>query len=105
MSRKVTINVPVEVTVRDRDMRLLSAVDRLSSGREQSVRVPLAQLSEETEASVYTARRSIRACEEDGYLVVISNCLANGTQQENSYRITEEGSRVLMAARAAGIVS
>lgn len=105
MSKKVTISVPVEVTVRDRDMRLLAAVTRLAAGSESETRASIGRLSAETDSSVDTVRRAVRSCVASGYLVVMANSLENGTRQENTYALTGEGRRILAAARAAGVVS
>lgn len=105
MSRKVVLQVPIEVIVRDRDMKLLAAVDSRAAGSCREVAVPIRVLASDLDISVDTVRRALTACIAEGYLTARENRLENYCQMENIYALTASGARVLHAARDAGIVA
>lgn len=104
MSRKVCLQVPVEITVRDRDVKALAAIEDKQKRAGSAVTVSLKILASRIDASVDTTRRALKSCVDEGYLTVTANCLENGGQIENSYKVTARGSAVVKAAREAGIV-
>lgn len=104
MSRKVVLQVPVDVVVRDRDVRMLDAVHALSRKPGAPVSVAIRSLAVEIDVSLDTARRALNSCVEEGLLTMQENRLDNGCQVENSYAVTERGLAILKAARAAGLM-
>ena len=104
MSRKVVLQVPVDVVVRDRDVRMLNAVHGRSRKPGAPVSVAIRSLATEIDASLDTARRALNSCVDEGLLTMQENRLDNGCQVENSYAVTERGMAILNAARAAGLV-
>lgn len=104
MSRKVTLKVPVDVVVRDRDMHMLNAVNARSRKPGASAEASIRSLANDIDASLDTARRALNSCVEEGFLTMRENRLANGCQVENSYTVTERGMAILGAARSAGLV-
>lgn len=105
MSKKITLRVPVDLVVRDRDVYLLATVERLSSVRGHTARVPLSTLAEELGKSPDTTRRAMSSCQRGGYLRVRRNYHRNGAQLENSYSLTPTGSAIVQAAREEGMLS
>ena len=105
MSKKITLKVPVNMVVRDRDVYLLAAVERLSNPRRRAARVPLSALARELGASPDTMRRAVSSCQKDGYLKVHANFHSNGAQLENSYALTSTGAAIVEAAREEGLLS
>ena len=104
MSKKVRIKVPVEIVVRDRDVRVLGMLALHAAHPDAPVSVGLRLLADAMGTSPDTTRRALRSCVEEGYLTMRTNRLENGGQTENVYRITSRGRSVLDAARAAGVV-
>lgn len=105
MSRKITLSVPVDIVVRDRDVKLLAIIDRINDASGPRAHVSLSTLSDEMGLSQATLRRSVYACCEDGYLEVRKNYMKNGAQLENSYQVTPDGIAIVKAARQAGLVA
>lgn len=104
VSRKIVLQVPVDVTVRDRDVRVLAAVDELAVKPCAEVSASIRSFAIALDVSVDTARRALASCEDAGYLTIRTNRLENGGQVENTYAITSTGYRVLQAARSAGLL-
>lgn len=104
MSKKVTLRVPIDVVVRDRDMLALGALDSLAEAPGSPVSVSIRDLAQRLGVSTFTARRAVAACEEDELVTVTQNRLSSGGIAENSYALTERGLAILAAAREAGIV-
>lgn len=107
MSRKVNLTVPVEFTVRDRDMKVLAVIDELSRRQRSCGRpipVSLKALSDELGMSLATVRRAVSSCVKGRMLTVEENHLSNGGQMENGYALTEHGRSLVSSARVAGIV-
>lgn len=105
MSRKVTLSVPVDIVVRDRDVRLLAAVSDAAPRAGRPLQISLAQLSDALGTSVFTCRRAVISCRDEGYLEVQEHHMPNGAQRENSYRLTPAGEAVLHSARQANLVA
>lgn len=105
MSRKIIVRVPVEVVVRDRDVRLLVTLLDMGGKRRKPVKVSLSTLAESLESTLDTTRRAIKACSDEGYLVVQENYLENGTQLENTYRLTQQGLTLALAAQDSGVLA
>lgn len=104
MSKKVILHVPVDMKVRDRDIRALALIDVRSQRPGASVTVSLHHLASELKVSQDTMRRALSSCRELGYLKIVQNRLASGGQVENSYTLTDLGLSVLNAARTSGVV-
>lgn len=104
MSRKVVLQVPVDVVVRDRDVHMLNAVHARSRKPGALVDISIRTLSVEIGTSLDTARRALNSCVEEGFLTMRENRLDNGCQVENSYAVTDRGLAILKAAHAAGLI-
>lgn len=104
MSRKVTLKVPVEMIVRDRDVRMLAAIDRRSKRVGAPVSVSIRMLAKDTDTSLDTARRALTSCMDEGFLTIRECRLDNGCQVENAYTVTPRGLAVLDSARETGLV-
>lgn len=106
MSRKVTLQVPVDIVVRDRDVHVLALVwTRGGASNRGGVSASIRSFADELNVSLDTARRALASCEEAGYLTVSANRMENGGQLENTYRVTKRGEDILEAARKAGIIA
>lgn len=103
MSKKIVLQVPISVTVRDRDVLTLHAIARRQPKHGEGVELSVKTLAKELDVSVDTARRALASCEEAGYLAARANQLKNGGQAENTYVITAMGESVLAAAQDAGV--
>ena len=104
MSRKVVLQVPVDVVVRDRDVHMLNAVNTRSRKPGAPVSVAIRTLAAEIDTSLDTARRALNSCVDEGFLTMQENRLDNGCQVENTYSVTARGIAILTAARTAGLV-
>lgn len=105
MSRKVTLQVPVDIVVRDRDVHVLGLVWARGGVSNRGVSASIRSFADELNVSLDTARRALASCEEAGYLTVSANRMENGGQLENTYRVTKRGEDILEAARKAGIIA
>ena len=103
MSRKVTLTVPVDIVVRDRDVHVLALVKKRSGASSHGVSASIRSFADELDVSLDTARRALASCEEAGYLTVRANRMKNGGQLENTYCVTKSGDGVIEAARRAGL--
>ena len=104
MSRKVTLTVPVDIVVRDRDVHVLALVKKRSGASSHGVSASIRSFADELDVSLDTARRALASCEA-GYLTVRANRMENGGQLENTYCVTKSGDGVIEAARRAGLIS
>lgn len=104
MSKKITLKVPVDVVVRDRDVRMLAAVARRAKRPGAAVDASIRSLSRDIDVSLDTGRRALSSCVEEGFLTMRENRLDNGCQVENSYAVTPQGRAILDAARSVGLV-
>lgn len=105
MSRKVTLTVPVDIVVRDRDVHVLALVKKRSGASSHGVSASIRSFADELGVSLDTARRALASCEEAGYLTVRANRMKNGGQLENTYCVTKSGDGVIEAARRVGLIS
>ncbi|MFR3735230.1 MAG: hypothetical protein ACLTWM_05230 [Collinsella bouchesdurhonensis] len=105
MSRKVTLTVPVDIVVRDRDVHVLALVKKRSVASKHGVSASIRSFADELDVSLDTARRALASCEEAGYLTVSANRMENGGQLENTYCVTKRGDGIIEAARRAGLIS
>ena len=92
MSRKVTLTVPVDIVVRDRDVHVLALVKKRSGASSHGISASIRSFADELDVSLDTARRALASCE-------------NGGQLENTYCVTKTGDGVIEAARRAGLIS
>ena len=105
MSKKVTLKVPVDIVVRDRDVHVLALVKARSGASNHGVSASIRSFATELDVSLDTARRALASCEEAGYLTVSTNRMENGGQLENTYCVTKCGDEILDAARKAGLIA
>lgn len=105
MSKKVTLKVPVDIVVRDRDVYVLALVKARSGASSHGVSASIRSFADELDVSLDTARRALASCEEAGYLTVSANRMENGGQLENTYCVTKRGDEIIDAARKAGLIS
>ena len=73
------------------DNALLALIAARSSGRPPCVCASIAALASGLGRTEAQARRSLRALEAAGHLVVEHRFLPNGDQAENAYRVTPAG--------------
>lgn len=107
MSKKVmlTVSFDVDMRVRDRDVRVVDAIDRRSTEPCGEIGVSIRELANELGISADTVRRALASSASEGYLEIQPNHLDNGGQAENTYKLTSLGINVLRAARKAGIIA
>lgn len=105
MSKKVMLKqVSLDITVRDRDVRILDLIERRMVRPGRHVSISLRYLAAELGVSMDTARRGLNSCVKEQFLTSRENRLESGCQVENSYAVTPRGLSVLAAARRDGIV-
>lgn len=105
MSKKIVLQVPISVTVRDRDVLTLHAIARRQQKHGEGVELSVKTLAKELDVSVDTARRALASCEEAGYLAARANQLKNGGQAENTYVIyCYGGERSCRRSRCGGLL-
>lgn len=81
MSKKIVLQVPISVTVRDRDILTLHAIARRQPKHGEGVELSVKTLAKELDVSVDTTRRALASCEEAGYLAARANQLKTAVRQ------------------------
>lgn len=103
MAKRVQLTIPMQVTVRDLDMRLLDILEKKTVTPRKGVMMPSREAATALGVSDATAHRSLVNCVEQGYVSVRVNRQDTGAQMPNSYVFTKQGKMLLTAAREMGV--